>query len=155
MASGSKLKNAISWLGLVDDERFEESSDQQVEPVTAEASQSPAAVLVPEPDRKVASSGFGGDNSQTVLLTTGIVMKPTSYKEIQPIVDRYMTGLPTIVEMKVMSIPDAQRSLDFFSGVHYALHGSIRRLATGVFLLEPAGVTLDPSALDEALASLR
>jgi len=156
MAGGSKLKNAISWLGLVDDDRFEEPPLQAEEkPAAVGASPSPEPAPVIEPDHRSDKGGFAGDNSATVLLTTGIVMTPTTYKEIQPIADRYSAGLPTIMDLKVMSIADAKSSVDFFSGMLYALHGSIRRVAKGVFLLEPVGVTLDAAALDQALADVR
>jgi len=156
MANRSRFRNAISWLGLVDDDRFDEPvAEQDLEetqpaPSHAEPTTEAGFAATPEP-----SVGFSGDNSQTVLLTTSIVLTPSSYTDIQPIADRYRTGLPTIMNLRVMSIADAKRSVDFFSGMLYALDGSIRRVAKGVFLLEPLGVALDPSSLEQSLANLR
>jgi len=155
MANRSRFRNAISWLGLVDDDRFDEpvaEQDQEdQEPAPSHAEPATEARFAAEPD----PVGFSGDNSQTVLLTTSIVLTPSSYTDIQPIADRYRTGLPTIMNLRVMSIADAKRSVDFFSGMLYALDGSIRRVAKGVFLLEPLGVALDPSSLEQSLANLR
>jgi len=147
MAGGSKFRSAISWLGLVDDDRFEEQ---------APAEKPPADVPVPTVTPiQMPNNGYVGDNNTTVLLTTGIVLAPATYTEIQPVADRYRAGLPTILDLRVMSIADAQSSAGFFSGMLYALNGSMRRVAKGVFLLEPLGVALDAAALDQALAGLR
>jgi len=146
--AGSKFRSAISWLGLVDDDRFEEATEKP-------SADAPAPTVIPAAPAKMPESSFPGDNNTTVLLTTGIVLTPATYTEIQPVADRYKAGLPTILDLRVMSIADAQSSAGFFSGMHYALNGSMRRVAKGVFLLEPMGVALDAAALDQALASLR
>lgn len=175
MASRSRFRNAISWLGLVDDDRFDEpvaeraqEDPEQPAPSHAESTSQTSFTSDKQSDQAAgftsnpaagfsgdSAAGFSGDNSQTVLLTTSIVLTPSSYTDIQPIADRYRTGLPTIMNLRVMSIADAKRSVDFFSGMLYALDGSIRRVAKGVFLLEPLGVALDPSSLEQSLANLR
>jgi len=145
--AASKFRSAISWLGLVDDDRFDEPAEKP-------SADTPATVIPPA-TVQMADNAYPGDNNTTVLLTTGIVVTPASYTDIQSVADRYKAGLPTILDLRVMSIADAQSSAGFFSGMHYALSGSMRRVAKGVFLLEPLGVALDAAALDQALAGLR
>lgn len=183
MAPGSRFRNAIGWLGLVDDDRYVDtpSAPQQpdVVPVVPEARPAPttppvvktppvaapapqpvaAPPEVPAPRPAPASGGtsasFVGDNSQTMLLTAGLLIQPSNYDDIQPIADRYRGGLVTIMNLRIMSVADARRSLDFFSGVVYALQGSIRGLRSGVFLLVPVGARIDQTAIDDVMAELR
>ena len=140
------LKRAISWLGLVDDERYEEDDQPDVQqPSRAEpvAPQTPARVE------------FQGDNSKTQLLNPNLVVTPLGYHAIKPIADRYQTGVATVMDLRVMPIDEAKRCVDFFSGMVYALDGKIQRVAKGVFLLEPMGTSVDPAVLDGVIAELR
>ena len=82
-------------------------------------------------------------------------MAPTSYAEVRPVADRYKAGLPTILSLRAMSVDDAQHSIDFFTGMQYALDGSVKKKATGIFLITPAGATLDQNSLEQTLAELR
>jgi len=181
MAPGSRFRNAIGWLGLVDDDRYVEVTPAEEPAVTPDVAipadppsarpapgpgpvrvqtPAPAPVVVPrQPPVSQAepanATGFAGDNSRTMLLTPGPLISPPGYDDIQPIVDRYCGGLVTIMNLRGMPVADAKRSLDFCAGVAYALQGSCKRLRSGVFLLVPVGARIDQSAIDDALAELR
>jgi len=141
------FKKAISWLGLVDDERPDETG-QDVGEVPDAVEQGPDEVPASAP-------AFSGDDSRTVLLSPSLLVTPIGYHAVRPIADRYQAGLPTVMDLRVMPIDDAKRCVDFFSGMIFALDGSINRVAKGVFLLTPAGASVDQQALDALIAELR
>ena len=161
MAQGSVFRNAIGWLGLVDDGRYAdeieiEDTAEETEPVVEEppakpvkARQKPEPLPQPEP-----APDFAGDNSQTMLLTSGIVMTPSRYDAVQPIADRYRGGLVTLMNLRAMSDAQARRSVDFFSGLVYGLNGSMKSVAERVFLMVPVGASISQEAFEEAMAEI-
>jgi len=145
------FKKAISWLGLVDDERIEEL-DLPVEPEPpAEPPRAARAAAPQEPE----PTEFHGDNSQTVLLNQHLLVAPAGYNSVRPIADRYQAGLPTLMDLRSMPIDEAKRCVDFFSGMIFALDGSIKRVAKGIFLLVPQGASVDPGVVEQVLADLQ
>ena len=156
------FKKAISWLGLVDDENNAqpEAPEPEAEAAAAGAvAYPPAARPLPVTDsfggEDYRPDSFGGDDSQTVLLGSGLLVVPPSYHDVQPIADRYRAGVATVMDLRVMPLDEAKRCVDFFSGMAYALGGKTKRVAKGVFLLAPAGVVIDQATIDDAIAGLR
>lgn len=155
------MKSAINWLGLVEDDRYLET-DAPDEPAASQPTPpsqpqpKPPSEVKREPVKQapVKPSGFVGDNSPTMLLTTNLVLTPADYTGIQPVVDRCRSGLPTVMNLRMMPINDAKRSVDFCSGVLYALEGEIKRVARGVFLLTPAGAVVERSVVENALMDI-
>jgi len=144
------FKKAISWLGLIDDERGDEADVSAEDGRAARAAEPTVA-----PDVAVAPTGFGGDNSQTVLLSQSLLIAPPDYNSVSPVADRFLAGLATLMDVRLMPIEDAPRCVDFFSGMGYALNGSVKRVAKGIFLLTPAGAAVDPAVVEAILAELR
>jgi len=154
------FKRAISWLGLVDDE-IEDEVGKPDEGFKATRAADPAEPAGPSgpPSSPVqappAGPKFSGDNSQTVLLSPSLLVTPVGYHAVRPIADRYQAGLPTVMDLRSMPIDEAKRCVDFFSGMIYALDGTINRIAKGVFLLTPTGTSVDQASLDALLMELR
>lgn len=162
MALGSKLKSAMGWAGFVDDDRYVPAGTPTVTETTkpdataagsSERSDPVVPVVRPAPTPEPVVT-FAGDNNQTVLLATGLLVAPASYQAIQPTCDRYRGGLVTLVNLRTMPLADAVRSLDFFQGMAYALQGRVKRLADKVFLLIPVGAQVDQGAVESAMAEL-
>jgi len=148
------FKRAISWLGLVDDEVEDEPGRTDASAKAARAAEPAGQPSLPAPVPPAVPS-FRGDNSQTVLLNQNLLVTPIGYHAVRPIADRYQAGLPTLMDLRSMPIDEAKRCVDFFSGMIYALDGTINRVAKGVFLLTPAGASVDQEALGALLMELR
>lgn len=142
------IKRAISWLGLVDDERYEEEDQPGAEKAAKVES-------ADQPEPAPARVEFPGDNSKTQLLNPNLLVTPSSYHNIQPIADRYQTGVATLVDLRAMPVDEAKRCVDFFAGMVYALDGKAKKIVSGVFLLTPAGASVDQMVLDSVIAELR
>ena len=159
------FKKAVNWLGLVDDERYQDEPENARATRAAEPpfTETTAPMVVPDIPQAGTSQvvtaaaeppNFPGDNSSTVFLNPNLLVTPTSYNNLRPVAERYQSRIVTIMDLRAMPVEEARRSIDFFSGMVFALQGSIKRLAKGVFLLVPQGAIADQLAIDAVLAEL-
>jgi cell division inhibitor SepF len=140
-------KKTLTYLGLVEDEEFEDLNEVATVPETAEVRrfQRPQAVrevaLEPEHEgivRTIPSS----------RATAGSIHKsePRRFNEAREIADRFKDGIPVIMNLQSTEDTIARRLVDFASGLVYGLDGKIEMVANRVYLLTPADV--DVSAED-------
>jgi len=161
--------SAINWLGLLENERYLEPAIPQEEAESVDAkpqspvSEEPAQPEKPEPkpsapaDRVPApkpSPDFPGDDSPTTWLATNLRFTPPHFDAIQPVVDRCMALLPTIMDLRAMPSDEARRSVDFCCGVTYAIDGKVKHVGPLVYLLTPPGVEVDPAIVEHVLADI-
>gem|GEM_PF-4468744 len=74
--------------------------------------------------------------------SAGIVLfRLKGYEEVAPVADALKRSRPAIVNLEEAGT-DLPRINAFLAGVVYALEGEMHRLAPGVFLLTPSGVSL-------------
>lgn len=82
--------------------------------------------------------------SSTVRTVGGTVqgephtVKAIRFNDIQEVANRYREGQPVILNTEGCDDEVARRMIDFSSGLCYALHGKIEKVARGVYLLKPA-----------------
>jgi hypothetical protein len=69
-----------------------------------------------------------------------LVVTPSSNNEVNEIVSNLRNGDACIVCLEGLDIIDAQRRLDFLSGVIHALNGNIKRLNANTYVLTPTGI---------------
>ncbi|NMB45882.1 MAG: cell division protein SepF [Firmicutes bacterium] len=97
-------------------------------------------------------SGGGKRKGQLVSIgrqtqTRVMVVAPTSYDGVEDVANYLKNGRAVIACLDEIDRDLAKRIVDFMSGTTYALDGSVRRVADGVFLFAPAHilVEVDPS----------
>jgi cell division inhibitor SepF len=71
-------------------------------------------------------------------------VRPRRFDQAQEVADRFKEGAPVIVNLQDVSADLARRLIDFASGLCYGLGGSMEKVASGVYLLTPANVSLSP-----------
>jgi cell division inhibitor SepF len=140
-------KKTLTYLGLVEDDEFEELDDVSAQPEQAEIRrfQRPQAV------REVALDDHEGivrTIPSTRQATAGSIHKsePRRFNEARDIADRFKDGVPVIMNLQSTDDTIARRLVDFASGLVYGLDGKIEMVANRVYLLTPADV--DVSAED-------
>lgn len=82
-----------------------------------------------------------------------ITLHPRSYSEARPMAEHYRQGNPVIINLDDMDESERKRLVDFASGLAFGLQGKIERIASRVFLISPANVTVrkeDKAAFAEA-----
>jgi len=82
-----------------------------------------------------AALGVSAYNNRNILVVT-----PSSNAEVTEVVSNLRNGDACIVCLEGLDVTDAQRRLDFLSGVICAMNGSIKRLNASTYILTPTGI---------------
>lgn len=70
---------------------------------------------------------------------------PSSFGEAQPIADQLKMGHAVIVNLSKMRTDEAQRTIDFLTGIMYALSGKIQAIGNRVILCNPRNMDVNGS----------
>lgn len=73
-------------------------------------------------------------------MRTITTVHPRSYNDAKSVGESFRDGTPVIMDLTDLGEAEAKRLVDFAAGLVYALHGSIERVTTTVFLLTPSYV---------------
>ena len=66
-------------------------------------------------------------------------VRPRRFDSAQEIADKFKEGQPVIMNLEAADREVSRRLIDFASGLCYGLNGSMEKVASGVYLLKPAG----------------
>jgi cell division inhibitor SepF len=154
----SAMRKMAVYLGLVEDDRYEDYDDYDVYDDDAPeasngrrrvedgaASQLIRAEDVADRDRDHSASNT--ERRSVLTYETGTAdlarittLHPRTYNEARTIGEHFREGTPVIMNLTEMVDSDAKRLVDFAAGLVFGLHGSIERVTNKVFLLSPANV---------------
>ena len=80
--------------------------------------------------------------NETVRRSPVSVFSPTSYDDVQIIIDTIKAGKSAIVHFKQLKPETAIRVLDMLSGAIYALEGGVYEMEKNIFMFSPDGVEM-------------
>jgi cell division inhibitor SepF len=139
-------KKTLNYLGLVEDEEFDEGDAAPVEPVQEMPAHTGRRLRRSEP---VAIQPVA-ESAQTVIRTmpqprptpstTIHKSEPKMFNEARELGDRFRDGIPVIMNLQGTEDATARRLVDFASGLVFGLGGKIETVANRVYLLTPANV---------------
>ncbi|HUF33359.1 MAG TPA: cell division protein SepF [Acidimicrobiales bacterium] len=69
-------------------------------------------------------------------------VSPLSFNEAQEVADKFMAGIPVIVNLQGVEKELSRRLVDFASGLCYGLRGQMERVTNQVYLLTPSNVSV-------------
>lgn len=124
----SMFGKVVSWFGIHDEEE---------EVYEAEAPSKRTVVPLSEAGRRPGSSVA--------------VFAPRSFADVTEIADALRTRKVAIVNLQGADRNLLQRVVDFTSGVAYTIDGRIQKLAEAIYLIVPAGVTVDSAGIREQI----
>lgn len=75
-------------------------------------------------------------------LVSPVVMVPTDFSEAKSLADNYKRLIPVVLNLRVADRHLSQEMIAFASGVVYVTDGSMKKLASGVFLIAPRGIDI-------------
>jgi cell division inhibitor SepF len=148
----SMLRRAMHYLGLAPDDEYDDeyaddggSARGYAPPEPPDAHQSAVRPLPRDPD-VLGSSGS--------VRSTGVVrpitprqaspkphaMAPHSFNDAQSMADKFMAGVPVIMNLQDVDRELSRRLVDFASGLCYGMRGSMERVTNQVYLLTPSNV---------------
>ncbi|MDF9825031.1 cell division inhibitor SepF [Breznakia sp. PF5-3] len=116
MGFGQKIKEFISPM---DEEEVIEYDEQEVESISEY-----------EKPKSKAVSRLGND-------TKMVLFEPRAYDEVNEVAKRLKENRAVVVNLHKLTREYAQRTIDFLSGVIYALDGTIEKIGTNVILCTP------------------
>ena len=138
--AGAMRKMGV-YLGLLEDtDRFDDEYDEpdreaaqpDRRPVRAVRTESAAPVAHLSEHRRATAAEMS-------RITT---LHPRTYNEARTIGEHFREGIPVIMNLSEMDDNDAKRLVDFAAGLVFAVHGTIERVTSKVFLLSPPNVTV-------------
>lgn len=158
-------RRAMVYLGLVDDEEYDEyepypaEPQQQTKPVRRPA-MPPERAYEPEPPMSVRTLPSREPDNTVQVQRPAVVrtlqpptptqhqkvhaLSPTGFNDAKEIGDRLKNNQPVIVNLQGVDRELARRLIDFSSGLTYGLGGSMEKVAESVFLLTPNNVEVSP-----------
>ncbi len=141
-------KKTLTYLGLVEDDEFEQLDEVSAQPEQAEVRRFQRPQAVREVAVDADHEGIVRTIPSTRSSTAGSIHKsePRRFNEARDIADRFKDGVPVIMNLQSTDDTIARRLVDFASGLVYGLDGKIEMVANRVYLLTPANV--DVSAED-------
>jgi cell division inhibitor SepF len=149
----SMLRRAMHYLGLAPDDEYDDYLDEP--PLT-----SPRGYAPPEPPDTSYSPAVRpmpreyDQTGPTTVRRPAVVrqitpmpanakpyaVSPTSFNEAQAVADKYMAGIPVIMNLQDVERDLSRRLVDFASGLCYGMRGSMERVTNQVYLLTPTNV---------------
>ncbi|MEG6616192.1 cell division protein SepF [Peptococcaceae bacterium 1198_IL3148] len=144
-------KLADKFLGMLGFELVEEDEPQEIMPamkkeekVETKNSWFSSKTQEREEERRPKLTSVPTNTYNTKM----VILKPTSYDQVQNAANHLGDNHSVVVDLTEMSIEQAQRVLDYLSGVVFAINGKASRVGTGIFLFVPANVSIE-GALDD------
>ncbi len=135
-----KLKNALGFNGEDEDDFLEEDMDLGARDEEAENS---------------APLNFGSKRVNKVVninATTQlqvVLVKPERFDDARTVADHLNAKRTVVLNLESTNKEVSRRLVDFLSGVAYANHGQIQRVANSTFIITPYNVDIMGDLLDE------
>jgi len=137
------FRNAMAFLGLVEEEEYEEH------PAPQQRAQAPAPVpSAPQPAPRAAVTPIRRAQHKTADMNEILTVHPRAFKDVKTIAEHFRDGVPVIINISQMSDAEARRLIDFACGLAEALYGRMERVTGKVFLLSPAHVAVSGDQAD-------
>ena len=148
------LRRALNYLGLSPDDEYDDYAP-------AEEQHVPSRYTPPEPPEPQVSAvrplprEFEQPSGVTAVPRGNPVVKPlvpqgpspkpfaispSSFNDAQEVADKFMAGVPVIVNLQGCDRDLSRRIVDFASGLCYGLRGQMERVTHQLYLLTPAHV---------------
>lgn len=140
------LNKVMEYLGLVDGPVAAPAvEDKSGKRLTRESRSVPLSPIA----QQAGVTVLGGPRSIAVELAPEmepsyniITLHPRSYSEARQMAEHYRQGNPVIINLDDMDESERKRLVDFASGLAFGLQGGIERIASRVFLISPANVSV-------------
>ena len=104
------------------------------------------------------SASFASRNSANVSVASGSsiemkVVTPKSYDTVTQIADLLLSKKTVLLNLENTNRETARRLIDFLSGVAYALHGDIQKVADNTYAITPSNVAVSKESIGASSAA--
>lgn len=150
MSFADKIKEFVNPVD--EDEELDELEDGEEAPVQATVSKpavESAQARYERPKTKASASTLDAN-------TKMVLFEPRGFNEVEEVGMRLKEGRAVVVNLHKLDRDYSQRTIDFLTGVVFALDGKIQKIGTNVILCSPAQIGVqgsislgDPDDFDE------
>lgn len=143
------FRKSLVYLGLVEDEDFEEYEDSAVEDIGQSSppykTEPNVRKLNPHERKQGAAPANIAAAAIRPIPASGLknamhIIEPKGFGDAEQIGERFRQNVPVLMNLQYVDTDLAKRLIDFASGLTYGLGGNIQRAADKVFLLVPANM---------------
>lgn len=137
----SVWRKALVYLGLVEDEEFEDYEEVEETPAPYRSEHPAVRKFHPrEVKQEMASPGSAVRSVSPMAKPSVHIVEPKGFNDAKQIGDKFKSGVPVIMNLQFVDKELGKRLIDFASGLTFGLNGGIQRAADKVFLLVPQNV---------------
>ena len=137
-------------LGIIETVDEEESSPKPEKTPRRERAEKADAAIGSSDRRKAPIIAEGSDKKAVVAISDKtaalIVFHPSSFDDARRIAECVKNKRPVIVNFEKTDDETMSRTVDFMSGITYAVDGTVQRVSASIFLFAPSNV--DVSAIE-------
>ncbi len=130
------IKNIMS---IPEEDEFEDEFEEVVEAPAKKVQSEPAPAK-----RETTPRVLGGGKSKTVNFNQNqmqvVLVKPDRFEDVSAIADHLNDKKTVVLNLEACDRDVSRRIIDFLSGVAYANHGNIRKVAISTFIIVPTDV---------------
>ena len=103
-------------------------------------------------------TGFASRGGTNVTVATGSsiemkVVTPKNYDTVTQIADLLLSKKTVLLNLESTNRETARRLIDFLSGVAYALHGDVQKVADNTYAITPSNVAVSKESVGAATAA--
>jgi cell division inhibitor SepF len=145
----SLFQKALLYLGLVDEESFDEEQPETstAAPPLQSNIRTVSATEAPFRGRRVEPPGDPGFGASSIRPATrqeqrADVVAAVTFDDAKTIADRIRSRRPVVLNMRDTDPDMVRRLIDFASGLTYGLDGTMTKIAEGVILVLPHAISL-------------
>lgn len=139
------------FVNPVDEDDEEVYEDDEVEAADVEAVEDDEDTAENRYERPKARANANALNANTKM----VLFEPRSFGEVEEVGTRLKEGRAVVVNLHKLDRDYSQRTIDFLTGVVFALDGKIQKIGQNVILCSPAqigvagSITIDSDDSDE------
>ncbi len=128
------IKNIMT---IPDDDDFDEDTEQ----VEADSVKKPAYREEPSSKkqesapRMIKSKSFNSQNQAASPQMQVVLVKPDRFEDVTAIADHLNAKKTVVLNLESANRETSRRIIDFLSGVAYANHGNLRKVANSTFII--------------------
>ncbi len=127
------IKNIMT---IPDDDEFEDENELEQE--SSKKQEEPAVKRDTTP-RLIKSKANNSSSAPSAAMQV-VLVKPERFDDVRAIADHLNEGKTVVLNLEVANREESRRIVDFLSGVAYANHGNIRKVAACTFIIAATNV---------------
>lgn len=152
MSLWEKVKNIMS---IPEDDEFDEDLEETSEPVAPKKSETYDNDFSAKKSENVPRVHQGGRSRASAYAVPQkssvqvVLVKPERFDDVPAIADHLNDKKTVVLNLESADRDTSRRIIDFLSGVTYANHGNIRKIANSTYIIVPTDVDVTGELLME------